>query len=120
VNSTALRRHALVSSLLKGINVLERKINILGQSESNVPHGAVIRTLLSHAIEQPDAKDTAEGIYKFWFPKDSPIPSRKELEEALQFLVVNKRWFVIWKTSPVYSLNKDCFEEVKAFLNQSL
>jgi hypothetical protein len=95
-------------------------VNVLEQSGSNVPHATVIRTLLSHVIEQPDAKDTAEGIHKFWFPKDSPVPRRKELEEALQFLVVNKRWFVVRKTSPIYSLNKDYLEEVKSFLNDLL
>ena len=83
---------------------------------SSVPDAMVIRALLSHVVEKPDAKDTAEGIRKFWFPKDSPVPSRKELEAALQFLVVNKRWFVVIKTSPVYSLNKDCLDEVKSFL----
>jgi hypothetical protein len=80
--------------------------------------GMVIRALLSHVIEHPDAKDTVEGIHKFWFPKDSPIPSRKKVEEALQ-LMVNKRWFIVRKTSAfetVYSLNKEFLEEMKNVL----
>jgi hypothetical protein len=76
----------------------------------------VIRPLLSHVVEHPDAKDTLEGIHKFWFPTESFTPSRKELEDALEFLVSKKGWFVARKTSAsetVYSLQKKFLQEVK-------
>jgi hypothetical protein len=89
---------------------------------SHGPSGRVIREILCHVAEWPDAKDTADGIHKFWLSKHATNRGRKEVREALNFLVFTKGWLiekVVGSSEKIYGLNRDRLAEIKHFLKQS-
>ena len=80
----------------------------------------VVLHILHYLTEHPDAKDTIQGILRWWLPK-YPVEHRKEeVREAVDVLVA--RGWVIKRqlTSPrsIYGMNKDKLEEIKAFLRE--
>ena len=82
----------------------------------------VIRGILLHLAKHPDAKDTFEGIFKFWLPKGAANQKRNKVREALDFLVFTKGWLTERKASTseaLYGLNKDHLEEIRDFLRES-
>lgn len=84
-------------------------------------HEKVIRQILPYLIEHPDAKDTTEGILKWWLPEGPVNWGRDKVQEALNVLVL-KGWLTERKASSskkIYGLNKDRLEEAKKFLRQS-
>jgi hypothetical protein len=81
---------------------------------------AAIRAVLGYLITNPDAKDTIEGVRRWWLPEGDPEQSHEELQEALQFLV-SKDWLTARVTSQqkIYGLNKVSFKEIESYLNNS-
>ncbi len=81
---------------------------------------AVIWDILHYLIKNPDAKDTIDGILKWWIPKTIVIEQkRSEMQEVLNFLVSNR--LLIKEDifhSKIYSVNKEYLEEVKKLLNE--
>jgi len=80
----------------------------------------VIRGILQYLVEHPDAKDTIEGILKWWLP-DGHRWGRGEVQKALD-LLVSKAWLtkrVTIPTKEVYGINKDRTQEIRSFLQQS-
>ena len=76
--------------------------------------GQIIRGILRHLIENPDAKDTIEGILKWWLA-DGHLWKRGEVQEALDFMAL-KGWLTKRKTAPtkeVYGINRDRSGEIK-------
>ena len=74
----------------------------------------IIRGILQHLIENPDAKDTIEGILKWWLP-DGHLWKRGEVQEVLDFMAL-KGWLTKRKTAPireVYGINRDRSGEIK-------
>jgi len=47
---------------------------------------AVAQSIIEYVKENPDAKDTAEGIAKWWVQEDQAI-----VERALEYLVLRKQ-----------------------------
>ena len=47
---------------------------------------AVAQSIIEYLKENPDAKDTAEGIAKWWVQEDTVI-----VERALEYLVLRKK-----------------------------
>ena len=81
----------------------------------------VIRGILQYVVDHPDAKDTLEGILKWWRPKDKSEWRKGDVQEGLDFLI-SKRWLTKRKTSPskeIYGINKDRLQEIRSFLLQS-
>jgi hypothetical protein len=81
----------------------------------------VIRGVLRYLISNPDAKDTTEGIRRWWLPEAYRERRRGELSEILQFLV-SKNWLTVRMTpqkEKLYGLNKSHKQEVIAFLEQN-
>lgn len=78
----------------------------------------ILRYLLAH----PSAKDTLDGIEKWWLTPNISREGKRKIEEALNRLAA-KGWLIA-RASPqsetIYSLNKNCLEEIKAFLNKRL
>jgi hypothetical protein len=77
----------------------------------------VIRGILQYLVKHPEAKDTPEGIYKWWLP-DGHRWGRREVQEALDFMTL-KGWLTKRKTAltkEVYGINKDKLGEIKNLL----
>ena len=81
---------------------------------------AVIRAVLHYLINNPDAKDTTEGVRKWWLPEGHREQRLEELEETLDFLA-SKNWLTTRMTpqQKIYGLNRDFLEQIKNYLNAS-
>ena len=81
---------------------------------------AVIQAVLHYLIKNPDAKDTIEGVRKWWLPEGYREQRQEELEETLDFLA-SKNWLTTRMTSQqkIYGLNKDFLEQIKNYLSDS-
>jgi len=82
----------------------------------------VIHEILRYLLEHPDAKDTVDGIFKFWLPKGAAKQAKKEVREALDFLVIKKGWLTernVHSSGKLYGLNKDHLGEIKVFLRMN-
>jgi hypothetical protein len=91
------------------------------REEVSCTHAKVIREILRYLIEHPDAKDTPEGIARWWLPADLDVHRIDAVEKALDYLV-SEEWLCRRKISPagtLYSLNKQFLEEIKGFLEKS-
>jgi hypothetical protein len=84
-----------------------------------------LRTLESHIllylVEHPDAKDTREGILKWWVPAGRGETEDVRIQEALQDLV-ERGWIVERETAAskkIYGLNKDQLPRIRKFLGQN-
>ncbi len=80
-----------------------------------------IRWILKYCVEHPDAKDTADGIYRWWLAEGQGTWRKEEVQKALDFLT-SKGWLIKRGRAPsgeVYGINKDQLEEIKNFFNQS-
>jgi hypothetical protein len=78
----------------------------------------VIRGILQYLVEHPDAKDTIEGIYKWWLSKGRSQWGRDEVRKALDWLT-SKGWLTKRGSIPskeIYGINKDRLQEIKTFL----
>jgi hypothetical protein len=81
----------------------------------------VIRGILQYCVEHPYAKDTPEGILKWWRPRDKSEWRKEDVQKALDFLT-SKGWLTVRNTSPpekIYGFNKKFMEEIRKFLNES-
>ena len=80
----------------------------------------VIQQILHHLIGYPNAKDTIQGILRWWLPKDPVEWSDTEVQEALDELV-RRGWLTQRQTATsqqFYGLNEEKLEEIKVFLRE--
>ncbi len=80
----------------------------------------VIRGILLYLIEHPDAKDTMKGILKWWMPRGYLERGGKEIQRALDYLVM-QGWLttcpkVLQKDLIIYGVNKERLEQIKTFM----
>jgi hypothetical protein len=90
--------------------------------ESRREYDLMIREILKHVVQHPDAKDTAEGIHKFWLSPRVHHQSAERLREALEFLVEKKSWLtrkVSGASVTLYGLNKARMRDVENFLQHA-
>ena len=83
-------------------------------------HEKAIQGILRYLIEHPDAKDTVEGIMKWWRLEGQLEWKWGAIQEALDVLVL-KGWLVKREVTPskkIYGMNKDRLEEIGNFLQQ--
>jgi hypothetical protein len=81
----------------------------------------VAREILQYLIDHPDAKDTIEGIRKWWRPKGQPEWRQDEVQQGLHSLV-SRGWLAVRNLSPsqkVYGLNKQWIKEIREYLLKS-
>jgi Fe2+ or Zn2+ uptake regulation protein len=80
----------------------------------------LVRAILQYLLEHPDAKDTIEGILKWWL-LDGRGWKRGKVQRALN-LLASKEWLTKRETVPskeIYGINKDRLQEIRSFLQQS-
>jgi hypothetical protein len=76
--------------------------------------------VLQYVAKHPDAKDTVEGILRFWLPREPIAWSEEELQQTLE-LLNSKGWLVkrdLLLSQNIYSLNRGRIEEIKTFLKE--
>ena len=82
----------------------------------------VMQEILRYLIRHPDAKDTIEGILRWWFPnKRGAEPEKKDVQRAIDELV-SRGWVLKRKTThsqTIYGMNKDHLEAIKGFTKKS-
>jgi hypothetical protein len=80
----------------------------------------VIRHVLHYLIDHPDAKDTIQGIIRWWLPGGIMTWEEAAVQEALDLLVA-RGWVTQRPTTPsrtIYGLNKAKLEEIERFLRE--
>ena len=99
-----------------------KKGEAVESEESRGDYLLLIREILKHVVKHPDAKDTAEGIHKFWLSSKAAHQSSDKVREVLEYLVDKKGWLtrkVSGASVTLYGLNKDRVHEVESFLQQA-
>lgn len=79
------------------------------------------RQILRYLIDHPDAKDTIEGILKWWLAKNWTEVSDEEVKKCLDLLVL-KGWVTKRQTTRaqiVYGVNKERLDEIGHLLSGS-
>jgi hypothetical protein len=83
---------------------------------------SLIRKILVYVVENPDAKDTLDGINEFWLADSRVRHSKDQVRAGLEFLVESKDWLTKSKAGAsvtLYGLNKDRLSEIKSFLEET-
>jgi hypothetical protein len=82
---------------------------------------AVIQGVLHYLVKNPDAKDTIDGVRRWWLPPVCREQPQEEIEETLDFLA-SKSWLTIRITSQqkIYGLNKDSIEQIENYLKHAV
>jgi hypothetical protein len=82
----------------------------------------LIRRILLYVVENPDAKDTLDGIDEFWLSHKDAHHGKSKVRDALEFLAETKHWLSKNKAGAsvtLYGLNKARLSEIKTFLKQA-
>ena len=86
-----------------------------------LPRSEVIIDILRYLITHPSAKDSINGIEKWWLSKNIGREGKRQITESLNLLVA--RGWLVARRSPqsetVYSLNKSSLPEIKNYLKKS-
>ena len=76
--------------------------------------------ILRYLVAHPKAKDTINGIGKWWLSRTVSLEGRNKLSEALELLV--SRGWLISRVSPqsetIYSLNENSVDEINKFIER--
>jgi hypothetical protein len=78
----------------------------------------LIREILGYCLAYPDAKDTIQGILKWWLPGGSSQAGQQEVQDVLDALA-GKGWLSKRQITPnrtIYGLSKESLEEIEDFL----
>ena len=77
------------------------------------------RTILRHLVEHPDAKDTLEGIVRWWGEADLRTAQAEVVRRSLDELT-HRGWVSVRTGGTgvrLYGLNKDRLDDVKRYLH---
>lgn len=92
-----------------------------GASQIPSHQRSLIRQILAYVVAHPEAKDTLEGIRKWWGPSGRVELSGEEIQNVLNSLVA-LGWVTEREVTPaprIYGLNQERLAEIKAFLQES-
>jgi hypothetical protein len=80
----------------------------------------VIRHILHYLIEHPHAKDTLQGLHRWWLPGGVMAWEEEAVQEALDMLMA-RGWLTqrqITSSRNLYGMNQDKLEEIQEFLRE--
>ena len=98
--------------------------DVLGQpthADDNQRHEKLTRAILAYCVEHPDAKDTVDGILRWWFPDGAARWRVDEVKSALETLTA-RGWLTSRKLQQfdeIYGVSKEKITEIKAYLSGS-
>jgi hypothetical protein len=78
----------------------------------------VIRHVLQYLLDHPEAKDTSQGILRWWLPGGMVAWEEAAVQAALEALVI-RGWATqrpLPASPPLYGLNRAPLEEIQVFL----
>jgi hypothetical protein len=77
--------------------------------------------ILLHLKKHPEAKDTIEGIARWWFRRESCQPTPGEVKRAVSFLLSKDLILETQRmgSTPYYGLNPRKLEEISTIVNSS-
>jgi hypothetical protein len=90
------------------------------QQEPTDRRQALMREILQYLTAHPDAKDTVDGILKWWLPGHPIEWEKEEVQETLDHFV-SKGWLIIRPLSlsrELYCVKKEQLKEIKRFLQK--
>jgi len=81
--------------------------------------GRILLALIRYLIRHPDAKDTSEGIRRWWHNEDEPEWLAEDLEAVLKFLV-ERNWAVMREApaGKLFGAGAASLEEMQRFLEE--
>jgi len=82
----------------------------------------LLRGILLYIVENPDAKDTLDGINEFWLAHRQVHHGKGDVRDVLEFLVETKHWLTKNKAGSavtLYGLNKARLAEILRFLESA-
>jgi hypothetical protein len=95
--------------------------NVNSLDSEEVPRNEVTIDILRYLVAHPSAKDTINGIEKWWLSKSIGREGKRQISESLNLLVA-KGWLVA-RRSPqsetVYYLNESRLLEIKDYLEKT-
>ncbi len=80
----------------------------------------VIWHILHYLIEHPEAKDTLQGLHRWWLPGGVVAWEEEAVQSALDVLVA-RGWLTQRPTTTsqtLYGLHKEQLEEIQEFLRE--
>jgi hypothetical protein len=94
------------------------RLQFMFEREPYATTASIMMMVLQHLMSNPGAKDTLEGIRKWWVATRRQEPRSDELQAVLDELM-HKGWLVRFKprgSKHVYGLNKECLQEIQVSL----
>jgi hypothetical protein len=119
LNSSGAPDSSLASPLLYPVRVKD----VLGKPTHAAAERQekLTRAILKYCVEHPDAKDTVDGILRWWFPAGEGHWRVDEVNSALTALTA-KGWMTSRKVQhaeEIYGISKQKIPEIQIFLNSS-
>ncbi len=90
------------------------------EKESTDRRQVLMRQILQYLTAHPDAKDTVDGILKWWLPGHPIEWKKEEVQETLDHFV-SKGWLAkraLSLSQELYYLKKEQLKEIKRFLQE--
>ena len=78
----------------------------------------MIQAVLRYLVKNPDAKDTIEGIRRWWLPEELRSVDKNTIERSLGCLI-RRGWLnarAMGSTTKFYFLIREKMEEIKTYL----
>jgi hypothetical protein len=91
------------------------------RDEPGEDRATLIREILDYVLRHPDAKDTPNGIHRFWLSSYTAHQSPERVREALDYLADEKGWLikkVSGSSVALYGLDKRYSLAVREFLGR--
>lgn len=95
--------------------------NVKSIDSEDIPPNDVIRDILRYLITHPSAKDTINGIEKWWLSQHIGREGKRQITESLN-LLVGRGWLLARRSlqsETVYSLNESALVEIKDYLEKN-
>ncbi|HLJ14266.1 MAG TPA: hypothetical protein VKV15_07205 [Bryobacteraceae bacterium] len=87
-------------------------------SQREVP--AIARAILRYLLQNPDAKDSVDGIRRWWLPASFATRSQDEVEQAAK-LMVGMHFLQCRSTvmlADIYWLNRNARDRIERFVEE--